>query len=474
MSNKTDQELYYDFLDGKKEAFDEIVERYRKDLILFLMRYVKNYEIAEDLAQDTFLYILTSRKEYDFNCTMKTYLYTIAKCRAINYLHKKKMLPLDENYVGNQTDYQCIDDNLLKEEERKRIKEAMKKLKKEYQIVIYLRDFEKLRYQEIAKTLNKTMSQTKMLIHRARKALRKELEKDGYKCKNTIKAVITFLIVIMATIGVVYASVMTYHFIQKTGKGDISIGMESWFTLTDNEMYYKKINSYEEYLKYKSNWNSIIDMTEEQFESNFLVVIVATWRMPGIHINNITVDENALYVEVDNRLAEEEISKKEYMVSTMIDKELERENVVIKITEPPISDSNFMDLKELPKDYTIEQALEDNCIVLCDNKLMEDSEKKLNDFIEDTRNYKERYIRIVRYNTGTDGFSGTVIMDIKYKNSEYLVYMDSTRDKFPGPKEIKFVGKYHNIVKKPFLDDQILVTLERLIGLSLSIAIYYE
>ena len=38
MNNKTDQELYYDFLDGKKEAFDEIVERYRKDLILFLMR----------------------------------------------------------------------------------------------------------------------------------------------------------------------------------------------------------------------------------------------------------------------------------------------------------------------------------------------------------------------------------------------------------------------------------------------------
>lgn len=223
MNNKTDQELYYDFLDGKKEAFDEIVERYRKDLILFLMRYVKNYEIAEDLAQDTFLYILTSQKEYDFNCTMKTYLYTIAKCRAINYLHKQKMLSLDENYVGNQTDYQCIDDNLLKEEERKRIKEAMKKLKKEYQIVIYLRDFEKLHYQEIAKTLNKTMSQTKMLIYRARKALRKELEKDGYKRKNTIKAFITFLIVIMATIGVVYASVMTYHFIQKTGKGDISI-----------------------------------------------------------------------------------------------------------------------------------------------------------------------------------------------------------------------------------------------------------
>ena len=57
---KTDIELYNGFLKGDKEAFNLIVKRYMKLLISFIMGYVKNQDVAEDLAQDTFLYMFIS------------------------------------------------------------------------------------------------------------------------------------------------------------------------------------------------------------------------------------------------------------------------------------------------------------------------------------------------------------------------------------------------------------------------------
>lgn len=183
LNNKTDVELYKDFLKGSKESFNIIIQRYRRPLISFIMKYVKNIEAAEDLAQDTFVYILINKKEYDFKYTLKTYLYTIAKCRAINYLRKQnKLIEFDEAYILDFDMESNIEDNLIKQEQNELLYGTLKKLKQEYQIAIYLADFQGFQYKEICKILNKTMPQTKMLIHRARKALNKLLKKEDYLC----------------------------------------------------------------------------------------------------------------------------------------------------------------------------------------------------------------------------------------------------------------------------------------------------
>lgn len=186
LDSKTDIELYKDFLSGNKEAFNLIIKRYRKPLIAFIMKYVKNIEVSEDLAQDTFLYMLINKKEYDFKYTLKTYLYTIAKSRSINYLKKQnKKVMFDESYIVDldiEHNENNIDDNLIKKEEYKSLYNNIKKLKNEYQIAIYLADFQEFKYKEISKILNKTMPQTKMLIYRARKSLKKLLRKENYLC----------------------------------------------------------------------------------------------------------------------------------------------------------------------------------------------------------------------------------------------------------------------------------------------------
>lgn len=186
LDNKTDIELYKDFLNGSKESFNVIIQRYRRPLISFIMKYVKNIEVSEDLAQDTFLYMLVNKKEYDFKYTLKTYLYTIAKCRAINYIKKQnKKIVLDESYIVNldiENNEDNMDNNLIKKEQYQLLYDTLKKLKQEYQIAIYLADFQGFQYKEISRILNKTMPQTKMLIHRARKSLNKLLRKGDYLC----------------------------------------------------------------------------------------------------------------------------------------------------------------------------------------------------------------------------------------------------------------------------------------------------
>lgn len=182
LKEKTDVDLYKEFINGNENAFNEIVNRYRNILILFILKYVKNIEIAEDLAQDTFVYILVNKKEYDFKYSLKTYLFTIAKCRAINYIKKQKRnikltdMPLEDLHSIE------IDESLIRQENKELLLNALSKIKNEYQILIYLRDIQGFNYKEICKILDKNMSQVKISIYRARKSLEKVIRKEGKIC----------------------------------------------------------------------------------------------------------------------------------------------------------------------------------------------------------------------------------------------------------------------------------------------------
>lgn len=141
LDEKSDQELYLAFLKNDNEAFNTLVKKYRKVLISFIIKYVKNIEIAEDLAQDTFVYMLINKKEYDFKYTFKTYLYTIAKSRAINYLKKeKRKIIFDESYMlDNDIEFyeENLDATLIKKENYEILYKNLKRLKQDYKLAIY-------------------------------------------------------------------------------------------------------------------------------------------------------------------------------------------------------------------------------------------------------------------------------------------------------------------------------------------------
>lgn len=185
MQEKTDKELYKEFLLGNNESFEEIVKRHKNSIIYFIQRYTKNIDIAEDLAQDVFLYVLIHKKNYRFEYSLKTYLYTIAKSKALNYIKReKRIVAIDEKEYENIKDVEELEEKVFKNERAENLKNAIQKLKLEYQNVIYLADIEELSYKEIGHVLNKTTSNVKILIYRARRALEKIILEEGYKYEN--------------------------------------------------------------------------------------------------------------------------------------------------------------------------------------------------------------------------------------------------------------------------------------------------
>lgn len=182
MEEKTDKELYKEFLQGNKESFEKIVIRYKDSIIYFIQRYVKSVDIAEDLAQDVFVYILIHKKNYKFEYSLKTYLYTIAKSKALNYIKReRRIVELDEKQLE---DVEELEEKVFKDERAENLKKCIQKLKIEYQNAIYLADIEEMSYKEIAHILKKTDSSVKVLIYRARKALEKVVIEEGYKYEN--------------------------------------------------------------------------------------------------------------------------------------------------------------------------------------------------------------------------------------------------------------------------------------------------
>lgn len=173
-----DKRLYNEFILGNNDAFEQIMNKYRENLIYFIQRIVKSFDVAEDIAQDVFVYVLINKKEYDFKYTLKTYLYTIGRSRAINYLKKeKRCVSLNLEHQGNYE----IEEIMFLNERKRNLKESINKLLPQHQLVIYLADIEELPYKEICKIMNKSMVQIKMLIYRARKNLKIILGKESNK-----------------------------------------------------------------------------------------------------------------------------------------------------------------------------------------------------------------------------------------------------------------------------------------------------
>lgn len=179
MQEETDKELYKEYLKGNKQAFEKLVIRHKDHIIYFISRYTKNTDIAEDISQDVFVYLLLHKEQYDFKYSFKTYLYMIAKCRALNYLKsEKKVLPITD-YNNLYIENNDLEEIVYKNQKSNYIRKVINKLKPDYQAVICLASIEGFKYKEIAKIMGKNVGQVKVMLNRAKKKLKEKLEEEG-------------------------------------------------------------------------------------------------------------------------------------------------------------------------------------------------------------------------------------------------------------------------------------------------------
>lgn len=156
MGKDLDIKLYNEYLNGQIEAFDILYNKYKDKIQYFIYNIVKDYERAEDITQEVFIYILQNpiRENYSF----KYYIYLVARSRAYNYINtEKRRTKLNDMYslLDSKKFEQDISDIIMKKETEKELIEAINMLNDKYKNAIYLIKIEELTYKETSEILRR-------------------------------------------------------------------------------------------------------------------------------------------------------------------------------------------------------------------------------------------------------------------------------------------------------------------------------
>jgi len=181
VEQRTAEEAYAAFCGGDQSAFDQIMHEFRQGLIFFLRSYVKSYETAEDLAEDTFVELIIHQGRFRGQSSLKTFIYSVARHKAIDHIRREQRRPtvaLDE--IDHwQGDEDTPEEHYLAQERAQVIANAIATLSPDYQEVLRLLYLERLSYDDIARIMRKSNKQIDNLAYRARNTLRTALGKEA-------------------------------------------------------------------------------------------------------------------------------------------------------------------------------------------------------------------------------------------------------------------------------------------------------
>jgi RNA polymerase sigma-70 factor (ECF subfamily) len=182
----TDQEVVLAARQGEEAAYRELLRRYERPIFSLLYRMVRDRELAEDLAQETFVKALNALDSYRPEFKFSSWIFKIANNAAIDQLRRRELNTLSIDGSPNADTPEAIEATALQigadqesplEEVAARelggaIERAIARLRPEYRACIMLRHVEGLAYEEIAQSLDLPLGTVKTYLHRARNELR--------------------------------------------------------------------------------------------------------------------------------------------------------------------------------------------------------------------------------------------------------------------------------------------------------------
>lgn len=190
VSSATDHELVLAVGQGDEAAFQEIVQRYRSQIINFIYRMINDYDRAIDLSQETFLRIYTSANRYQATYSFSTYIYRIASNLAISELRQRKRrrwISFFSPFRGKDDEQEqemdfpaqapLQDEVMIDTERRKAVATAIQSLPEKYRLTLVMRDVEGLSYEQIVDITGLSEGTVKSRINRARNLLKDKLQK---------------------------------------------------------------------------------------------------------------------------------------------------------------------------------------------------------------------------------------------------------------------------------------------------------
>jgi RNA polymerase sigma-70 factor (ECF subfamily) len=164
--DRSDQQLIADYLAGDEKSLEVLFGRYLKPIYSFTYRYVGGRQDAEDVTQEAFVKVWRNLKKFDQQKSFKTWIFSIAKNTAIDFLKKKKATTFSEfeNEEGENmitetlADLSPLPQELLEKADiAQKLASAMGKLSPKYRMVLFLRYNDHFNFREIAESLGEPL-----------------------------------------------------------------------------------------------------------------------------------------------------------------------------------------------------------------------------------------------------------------------------------------------------------------------------
>ena len=162
---------------GEDEAFRVLFETHKDRVYSIALRYAGNSAAAMDIAQDTFLKLLSSIGQFRGDASFESWLYRLVINSCLDYHRRtRRLLPLVDQALDlfRSADESALHE-MLREEQEERVQQVVAQLPEEQRIVVVLRYTEGLSYEEIAEVLGCRRGTVASRLNRAHKALERRL-----------------------------------------------------------------------------------------------------------------------------------------------------------------------------------------------------------------------------------------------------------------------------------------------------------
>jgi RNA polymerase sigma-70 factor, ECF subfamily len=172
----SDLELVVQTKNGDPEAFSELVLRHQQMIYNVAYRFMRDPSLAEDMAQEAFLKGYRLLHGFRGDCSFSTWMYRVTCSVCLTELNRRKRrseVELQPHHVGDATVHPVEDLDLPEH-----LRRCVSKLSERYATIVTMYYLHGISYEEITQALNIPMGTLKTWMFRARKQLRRIVEKE--------------------------------------------------------------------------------------------------------------------------------------------------------------------------------------------------------------------------------------------------------------------------------------------------------
>lgn len=190
-SGRTDEALVKTFVEGRIEAFEELIRRYQSKIVNFIYRAIGDFQRAEELAQETFMRVFRTGSRFDDRYRFSTWVYTIAKNLSSNELRDRSRnpesynireadWPKDSTFVAELVSSRTHEPHqiLTNRQMKMSLERAMSKLDPDLRMALVMKEFDHMTYSQIAEVFSTSPGTVKSWLYRAKKQLARTLKES--------------------------------------------------------------------------------------------------------------------------------------------------------------------------------------------------------------------------------------------------------------------------------------------------------